>query len=592
LRAGTGTSDSNPNAPVSLNGTIFFAADNGKAGRELWRIEADGGRSMVKDINPGRQGSNIGHLDSVNGKLYFTAYSPATGFGLWTSDGTAGGTTFLQSVSVVGQPEKPGAFKSFDNEIFFAGWTSGSGVELWKSNGTATGTMLLKDIYPGMTYNPDDQTLTPNSSSPTDLIEFNGSLYFAATDAVSGRELWKTDGTTTGTMLVADLYPGTNPYNYDLPYSSYVRGLTKHNHKLYFSAARSTGWKLWRSDGTGAGSIPFTNSIATPFFAGPTVVGDDLYFIGSLDQLWTSKGSKSTTRLVKDIHPGTPSIFTNQLTAVGDLLYFVANDPVNGTELWRSDGTTAGTNPVADLNPGSVSSNPQELTVVDDTLFLTAETIANGRELYRVVNPTGNLVPVRHSSASVRASDPKNLSVIDGEVYFSAVTKAFGRELWKSNTLPPQMILASLSVIQQQNKVATPLLQPGTTRQVLNSSWNGFDQKIDREFERSRLRILISSGFVDGDRLSVNDINGISIEAQRILYQGIPIARMVQKDKSLSFKISKNADFLSIQALTSAVHFHASSLANSAGLRTFMISLLGAESNEAIERFVRLQVIV
>ena len=47
------------------------------------------------------------------------------------------------------------------------------------------------------------------------------------------------------------------------------------------------------------------------------------------------------------------------LTAVGDTLYFRANDSTNGEELWKSDGTSAGTVMVKDINSGTSSSTPQ-----------------------------------------------------------------------------------------------------------------------------------------------------------------------------------------------------------------------------------------
>ena len=46
------------------------------------------------------------------------------------------------------------------------------------------------------------------------------------------------------------------------------------------------------------------------------------------------------------------------MTAVGDTLFFTADDGVNGNELWKSDGTEAGTVLVKDINPGSGSSSP------------------------------------------------------------------------------------------------------------------------------------------------------------------------------------------------------------------------------------------
>ncbi len=591
LRAGTGKSDSSPSAPVSLNGTIYFAADNGKSGRELWQLDGDGKPSLVIDVNPGRASSHISNLSSVNGKLFFTAYSPLTGSGLWTSDGTAIGTTFLQRVSVMGLPEKPGSFKALGNEVFFTGFAPGSGVELWKSDGTAAGTVLVKDIFPGMTYNPDDRTLSPNSSSPSDFVEFNGELYFAATEDVHGRELWKTDGTVSGTILVADLYPGVNQYYYDQPFSSYVRGLVVHNNKLYFSAARATGWKMWRSDGTSEGSIPFTNSVATPFYAGPTFVGNAMYFIGNRDELWTSNGTKASTRLVKDLNSSLSAPFPSQLTAVGDQLYFVANDPANGTELWRSDGTAEGTNPVADLNPGAADSNPQELTIADGMLFLTAETTASGRELYRVASNTSGLGLVRHASASVKVSAPKNLSVIDGEVYFSAVTKAFGRELWKTNSAPSQMLTASSSLTQRPDSNSFPLLEPGGVR-TLRWPSQLFHNAETRGTDGAVLNLSIANGFSPGDRLLIQNFGGITTTGGEIVqFNGVAIARLVCTDRHLGFHFFSLADLHSVQVLMRAVQFHASSMPTSVGLRTIRLSFLDGKGGESIDHFVRFQVV-
>ena len=46
----------------------------------------------------------------------------------------------------------------------------------------------------------------------------------------------------------------------------------------------------------------------------------------------------------------------NQLTAWGDLVFFVASDRVHGFEPWVSDGTEAGTHMLADLVTGAVDS--------------------------------------------------------------------------------------------------------------------------------------------------------------------------------------------------------------------------------------------
>ena len=62
--------------------------------------------------------------------------------------------------------------------------------------------------------------------------------------------------------------------------------------------------------------------------------------------------------MVKDIDSGSGSSYPDHLTAVGNTLYFRANDGTNGAELWKSDGTASGTVMVKDIQQGSGSSSP------------------------------------------------------------------------------------------------------------------------------------------------------------------------------------------------------------------------------------------
>ena len=75
------------------------------------------------------------------------------------------------------------------------------GVELWKSDGTAAGTVMVKDIDPGS-----------GNSKPEDLTNVNGELYFVASDGAHGNELWKSDGTASGTVMVADIDSGPRQF--------------------------------------------------------------------------------------------------------------------------------------------------------------------------------------------------------------------------------------------------------------------------------------------------------------------------------------------------------------------------------------------
>ena len=77
-----------------------------------------------------------------------------------------------------------------NGNLFFSANDGVNGVELWKSDGTVAGTLMIKDLYPGN-----------DGSAPTDFININGTTYFSALD-YNGRELWKTDGTPAGTIMV------------------------------------------------------------------------------------------------------------------------------------------------------------------------------------------------------------------------------------------------------------------------------------------------------------------------------------------------------------------------------------------------------
>ena len=116
------------------------------------------------------------------------------------------------------------------------------GAELWKSDGTPGGTVLVKDInLSGTAFLWDfGRWEAPSTSAPTDSAGIPG-------------QLWRTDGTDAGTQLVKQLGDASAT-----PYSLKNSGGT-----LLFMA-RSAGRQLWRSDGTEAGTmviadIPFSD---------------------------------------------------------------------------------------------------------------------------------------------------------------------------------------------------------------------------------------------------------------------------------------------------------------------------------------------
>ncbi|MFQ5515000.1 MAG: ELWxxDGT repeat protein [Myxococcota bacterium] len=141
----------------------------------------------MKDIHTGSTpvGSAPGEFVTIGSTTFFVASTPSTSFELWKTDGTASGTELVKdvwpgtrsSLVVPGVPGR-GSLTNLNGTLIFVATTPPTGTELWKTDGTEAGTVLLKDINPG-----------PDWSVPTELTVANGRLFFIANDGTSGVEL-------------------------------------------------------------------------------------------------------------------------------------------------------------------------------------------------------------------------------------------------------------------------------------------------------------------------------------------------------------------------------------------------------------------
>ena len=410
-----------------------------KSQGDMNRVKIDSGESvLVKDINPGTDSSYISKLTRVNNTLFFLAYDGIHGLELWKSDGTADGTMLVKDLI-------PGSESSFEDfpelanlkgTLFFGGDDGIHGRELWKSDGTEEGTVMVKDIYPGW-CNCDEPF--PNGSYPEIMTNVNGTLFFIADDGEHGREVWKSDGTEEGTVMVKDV----DPTNSHMPYEMAAMGdmlYFLHWSDEYPGGGYSTG--LWKSDGTEKGTVLLKGNIDPQNI---TNVNGVLFFAtygkGHSHELWKSDGTSKGTLMVKDInkHDGYGFV-VNKFTSVNGTLFFSAHDGENGQELWKSDGTEEGTVMVKDIFPGELfegyanSSDPYYLTAVDKTLFFVAQEDTYKYGLWKSDGTEEGTVKITPDGI-----DPDGdvnfgwLTNIKGNLFFTAYNWDKGQELWISD---------------------------------------------------------------------------------------------------------------------------------------------------------------
>lgn len=377
-QAGTFSLSASAANPVPLGhagSLLLFSAEDPAHGRELWKTDGTAaGTIFVEDLTPGTLGSfdsirpfHRKFYPEVDGRLFFPA-----GNRLWVSDGTPQGT-YLAADVPLGTVQSTYYLAALGDAVYFSGHDPDHGAELWRSDATDAGTFRVKDLNPGT-----------ESSSPAELVEVGGTLFFraASTSDIALWKLWKSDGTEQGTVLVK---PGDGPR---LVYD-YSALMALGDGVVFFASDGALGDEPWYSDSTDAGTrmlvdaYPGSSSSHGGFFwpltrtDGGVVAGGQWFFRALTPAgwtLWKSDGTPAGTQLVKQMDdaqgsglPGTPEMIDFE----GKLL-LRAGEPSTGHELWQSDGTAPGTSLVTDLEPGAQWSFPDQLTAFGGSIYFSA----------------------------------------------------------------------------------------------------------------------------------------------------------------------------------------------------------------------------
>jgi len=300
--------------------------------------------------------------------------------------------------------------------VFFTADDHIHGAELWKTDGTESGTVLVKDICPGYC-----------AGRPLSLTALAGILYFTADDGAHGRELWRSDGTTAGTFMVKDINPGL---------ASSTSTVVAWKGRLFFAADDGRhGSELWVSDGTAAGTVMLADIHPGPAgsYPSPQALGANLLLFAADDGVhgyepWLTDGTAAGTHLVADLNPGpgpsglgTDLSFAPAVQLTGDTFLFQV-----GFQLWRTDGTAAGTALLHDFLPAGSGYGypPSGMMAWNGNVYFSAG--VPDAALWRsdgTAAGTLQLAPV----------EPRKITVVGGRLLFAGYDGTNGTRLWSSD---------------------------------------------------------------------------------------------------------------------------------------------------------------
>lgn len=352
--------------------------------------------------------------------------------------------------------------------------------ELYVTDGTDAGTYLLKDIGPG-----------PRSSlNLTNVFKvfmpFDDEVFFVADDSISGKEMWRTDGTTIGTNLLVDFNVGTGEGaspNYDhgivnntliyrcdgglgsrlcflntgssFPDSTALgvgasSELIFAEDKVFFANDNSSSSAtLWISDGTVAGTVStgVTSNIRDLLF-----YYDGYVYYTTLDSVYNvyrSNGTVAGTNLVlagkRPPYLGSTIQGSNQRYHISwnnKILMHVMHTLQN-YELYISDGTEQGTYLLKEINTDSMFASPQNQPKMSsypawfceyrNRVYFAAQSSEFDRELWVTDGTETGTIRVLDIFPGDSGSDPAEIQTIGSGLMFVATDSIHGRELWVSD---------------------------------------------------------------------------------------------------------------------------------------------------------------
>ena len=428
--------------------SVIMAAGNLANGCELWMTDGTvNGESLLLDINPtgdSLPGRDLGFINvqtSFGERVFFDADDGQNGRELWVSDGTSTGTYMISNLKVGDGITSITQVATWNEGLVYS---TQNGNQLLFTNGERNHSI---SVFEASVFNINQiqtllsETSTWSSFGGVEMYSNGEDLWFNADDPSIGFEPRLL--TTDGQLLSFDVNTGGD---------SFSNSFTETEEGMIIIATQSNGGRqLTLLDEFGnittltnlvlnGTSTPITNLGSN---LGLEVVNNKIVFdaitTGNQYELWSYFLDTGHTRLLSDQieFAGTGTISAN----TGNVLFFDCIYPNSGVELCRTDGTVDGTSIAIDMIAGNLSGEPKQVTNYDEFIFFISESETDdgiiGNSLWvlnsesmvlnQVLNPWEGVA--NDSNAGMYG----NLISTSTGIYFIAENGIHGHELYAWN---------------------------------------------------------------------------------------------------------------------------------------------------------------
>ncbi|MBP7273794.1 MAG: T9SS type A sorting domain-containing protein [Saprospiraceae bacterium] len=364
----------------ATNSALFFA----EAGQPI--IRYDGSNFTIVNVNEPIY-TNPKIINAIDNTIYFTG-EQFFQTGLYKYDGQQPSVLLLNNPFTAGQAFTP-PIKVSNRVLFF---------------NTYPTPKLYRVETAGVTELKAFSTLSNFKSTL-----FNSETYFVASDATSGTELWKSNGTSNGTRVVRDIHSG-------IANSNIKSLIADGNNWLYFIIQEENVSELWRTNGNENATLKqgniFTNNTQEIkdcwMLSGTLIIQTES---ANSINFWRWDAGAQQVQLLNS-HLRSDVVGDVMIVGFGEKLIYLINDVSQGYQIWQTDGTISGSFLTIDLAAGigQETDAPYSFAYINNQLFITLKNDVFGYEPHVIV-PQNVALPVELAKFTATPTQQKTVDL-------------------------------------------------------------------------------------------------------------------------------------------------------------------------------------